>query len=764
MKLIIILLLWLHLLSFVIFDRITREDGAERIPYNIVLNTLAFFVLFSLFCSDGDAAGKLQRLLHMEGSYRDAARLSLFLIAHIALSWALARLYHRLSHPGIKLHACMRLVVPAVVIALVVSVFGLVFAAFGIRNLTITEVVAGENGSVTLQNNGTLSIEATDLSVCGVSLPEEIRPGEALNVPLDVPCHDGRIDLSRFGKTFEKIELPEMKCNALYTRSGDSWTLTSSDIRPEPPVLSAPSGFYDETFELSLSAGQGCRIYYTLDGTVPNINANLYTAPIAIHDRSDEPDIFLNYCNVTSDYIRKEFAYSISPKATVVRAVAVDEDERMSEPITATYFPGIRESRPILSLVMDPNDLFGDNGIYVTGSAYDQWYLSTFQRKNNTNEAPSPNFMREGEEWVRPASLELFTDGEATWKADVSAGIYGISTREYARKEFRLCGSDGDFLLQYGTDSFIAKYLAQGRAVTATDFRQAVLYLNGEPWEDIYLCRDLDKTNLGGVTVNNGVSDTPDAQQEYDCLSKLADDYGAFSECVDIQSYIDESCLRVFLADIDHSENWRSFVWKPDGGKWTWGLYDLNFGWDLLREEFSVENPWEIDPFTMYGEYQTSPVRAWPIFQKLCEKEDFVRRYALTMMDLVNTNLSAAHTLEALKSLDVEEPTYKAFFEHRAPYVISYTAQALGLSGETGTIELLSQKGTGSVRMNTVEPAFENGRFVGTYYTEYPVELNAQGDGFRLWRVTRNGEKTEQTERQIFVTVDGGVTVEAVFE
>ena len=59
----------------------------------------------------------------------------------------------------------------------------------------------------------------------------------------------------------------------------------------QPPVFSKGSGFYSSEFSLTLSAGSGCTVYYTLDGSdpTPNGNSQLYNSAISIRNVSNEP-------------------------------------------------------------------------------------------------------------------------------------------------------------------------------------------------------------------------------------------------------------------------------------------------------------------------------------------------------------------------------------------------------------------------------------------------------------------------------------------
>ncbi len=60
---------------------------------------------------------------------------------------------------------------------------------------------------------------------------------------------------------------------------------------PAGLCFSRESGFYEDSFELKLSAPFGARIYYTLDGSLPDEDAFLYTTPILIDDATSQPNL-----------------------------------------------------------------------------------------------------------------------------------------------------------------------------------------------------------------------------------------------------------------------------------------------------------------------------------------------------------------------------------------------------------------------------------------------------------------------------------------
>ncbi|MGN1083655.1 MAG: chitobiase/beta-hexosaminidase C-terminal domain-containing protein, partial [Lachnospiraceae bacterium] len=138
------------------------------------------------------------------------------------------------------------------------------------------------------------------------------------------------------------------------------------------PEFSAGGGFYEEGFELTITAPEGLTVYYTLDGSEPRVGSagtNAYTEPIRI----------LSY-----DEQRKTRLLT----ATVVRAVSVTADGEYGDVQTHTYFVAeamkTRYAVPVVSIVTDPDSLYDEEtGIFV-------------------------NPTESGREWERPAHFEYF--------------------------------------------------------------------------------------------------------------------------------------------------------------------------------------------------------------------------------------------------------------------------------------------------------------------------------------------------------------------
>ena len=161
--------------------------------------------------------------------------------------------------------------------------------------------------------------------------------------------------------------------------------------------FSKESGFYPTDFSLKLSSSNDSEIYYTIDGSDP-INSNttkLYTEPIYIKDRSEEPNIYSNYDENEDSPISvsRGLGYKKPPflveKGMIIRAVTKN-DKGFNKVINKSYFITTGQlaqykEYTVISLITNPDNLFDpDKGIYVTGNQYITW-------KNSEKYNPNKN-------------------------------------------------------------------------------------------------------------------------------------------------------------------------------------------------------------------------------------------------------------------------------------------------------------------------------------------------------------------------------------
>ncbi len=578
----------------------------------------------------------------------------------------------------------------------------------------------------------------------------------------------------------------------------------------QAPLLSAESGFYEEPFMLEISVPEGAKVYYTLDGSLPAADDMLYSEPIQItYGGGRESDVtFIQ--NMQEDWQNRE-GETHSNVATVLRALAVYEDGQASDAVTATYFIGLEDerNRTVVSLVADPEDLFGENGIYVTGKAYDDWYLGGQQ-----GDEPVANFLQRGKEWERPAVLEMF-QGDSILQQPVGIRIQGASAREhdnkrfsvYSRKEYSesswfdilVFGNSRvhSFMLRSGFMNGYIQHLVQDRDVASAESMEVMVYLNGAFWYDTIAQEKysrkyfqekygVDYENV--VIIKAGALEAGEAEDlelyhaVYDFLNTHdMSEAGAYEELdrlMDIQSYIDFSCVNVYFANLDYNESKNVICWRArktgygeyEDGRWRWALYDM----DLENLDYGVRME-DINTFTMDTHYAGSAFNTRPMYVALRQNPVFCRQFVLSFMDMVNTDFTVQRATEAMEDWGITMEWWgmypdwmENFFPARTEAVTGYLAEEFCLKGKKETVRLrVSDAGGGTVTLNTIVPDMSEGEWSGIYFTDYPVTVTASAnEGYRFvgWqseevRLEEPGNKSQTVE-----IPEGGLTLRAVFE
>lgn len=584
---------------------------------------------------------------------------------------------------------------------------------------------------------------------------------------------------------------------------------TAQAVMRTPPKLSAESGLYDEPFFLEISAPEGAQIYYTLDGSLPAADSALYTEPIIITYGGGRESSETFVQNMELDWLNAE-GESHPNAATVVRAVAVYEDGQISDAATATYFigGGFYKDKLVVSLVADPEDLFGENGIYVTGKEYDEWYLG-----GQAEAEPTPNFLKHGKEWERPAVLELF-HGSSFLQQPVGIRIQGASARDYGHKRFSVYarkeysgsswfdiplfgeGNCHSFVLRSGFMNGYILHLVQDRDVAAVESSECVVYLNGALW---YVTIAQEKYSRKYFQEKYGVDDDnviivkagaleagePEDLALYQAVYAFLDthdmteeaSYGQLDKLIDIQSYIDFSCVNVYFANLDYNETKNCLCWrtretesgKYGDGRWRWALYDMDL--ENLDYGFTMA---AINTFTLDTHYAGSAFNTRRMYVALRQNPLFCRQFVLSFMDMVNTVFTMQRASEAMATWEITPEWWgmqdwmEKFFPARTEYVTDYLAEEFGLTGTKEVLSLsVNDPEAGRIVLNTIEPDLSEGEWHGSYFTDYPVTVTAvanQGYRFKEWRLSSDGMNAGK-EAQLTVEIPvGGLALQAVFE
>lgn len=606
------------------------------------------------------------------------------------------------------------------------------------------------------------------------------------------------------GEVLDSVEVPQMEPNMAYARlttDSEEWLAevptpcAENDENPkylEEPLFSAESGFYDEEFQLSLTANEGEQIYYTLDGSTPDANSTLYTEAITVKNVSANPNVYRSIQNVVENWADNVPWQEPVDKAFIVRAVAIDSYGNSSDVVTKTYFVDMDEYKDgyVLSLVSDPDELFGDEGIYVTGKAYDDWYLG-----GREGAAPTPNFKLSGKSSEIETTVALFYN-DLLMEQPAGLRIQGASQRAGALKRFsvfsrreysgsryftyELFGEQmHSFFMRSDFEDALIHSLVTDRNVGTLGTVRAAVFLDGEFWYDTYLREKYSEDSLAvtyGLARENIRYEEKIPDEIYTFLDghdlSRAEDYAQFCELIDVQSYIDYMSTNIYMANMDASEYKNCRVWKSavdtgkgySDGRWRWLIYDMDaLAWNSIGYYQAMRH--EIDSFAQSKQYAGEAYNQERIYKALRGNEEFCKQFVLTFMDMVNHNFSREKLEEGMTAFGVGMEWNDGFFQYRTDAIVPALAKEFALQGTLEQITVSTNDAdAGYVTINTVTPDLTEGSWSGRYYTDYPVTITAvanEGYEFIGWR---NGENT-LNEAQISVQLtEGGCEWEAVFE
>ena len=555
----------------------------------------------------------------------------------------------------------------------------------------------------------------------------------------------------------------------------------------EEPIFSADSGFYDDEFYLSLQAGEGQSIYYTLDCSVPDRDAILYEDKILVRNVCKEPNVHIMRRNVVQDWDTYNPAYGLVDKVFVVRAVAMDDYGNKSDVVTKTYLVDMEEYQNInvVSVVADPDDLFGDNGIYVTGREYDEWYAG--------DRGPADilvNFLKKGRAYEINGHLTLLNDN-VLMDQEVGLRIQGASLRLnplkrfsiYARKEYSgsryfeydLFGKETHAMFTRGdiVDSMLHD-LVKNRDIGTQKAVPIKMFLDGEFWYDTHLREKYNEDYLSAVynvprdkveIFERVPSEVVNFLETHD-LSKM-EDYQKFSKMIDVDSYIEYMAINIYACNMDLTEKKNYRAWRTTEeteGKYgdqriRWLLYDMDY------LSWSGSDSYEIDSFSEKGSHADAPMNEHVVYKALWMNEEFRKKFVLTFMDIANETFSCETVSEQITKWGYDISWKSGFFEKRFDVIVPALAKEFELQGNLEEITLnVNNSKAGYVQINTIIPQLEEYGWNGMYYTDYPITITATGsEGYEFvgWKC---GEKMIKDARIEVQLAEGGCQWEAIFE
>jgi len=514
------------------------------------------------------------------------------------------------------------------------------------------------------------------------------------------------------------------------------------------PIFQNDIHFYESSTEVNITCGAAdCTIRYTLDGSEPTEQSNLYNNAITIDT------------------------------TTSIRAKAFQAGALASEIATSTYFINEQHTLPIIAINADPFDLYdSETGILQLGpnadTVYPYWGANYW------------------EEITLPISMEYFDENQER-KVQFNLGTEmhgGRGSRVNPQKAFRLLGgyefgdpvidypffedraidsykylvlrnSSGDYNHSHFRDGFAHETVIADTSlnVDCLAYKPVVMYLNGAYYGVINL---REKVSEYYLAENHGVNPFAIDFLEEDSLIIAGDrdrwnedtffvrnndlsiqanfDYAA--TLFDVESMADYFIVQTGLNNPDWPQNNIKY-WRPQtvDGKWRYILFDLDsamnrWGWTTaFRDMFGLKMR-KVGPGKIYLD----------MLKAFLENEEFYHYFCNRYADLFNTTFREEVFLnDVLTARDRIEPemlrhfekwtdtSYESWFVRRVIRLIDFAndrpsearrfvMEYFELPNEV-LLELKTYpEGAGTIKINTIQPDLP---WDGYYFNGIPVSL-----------------------------------------
>lgn len=467
-------------------------------------------------------------------------------------------------------------------------------------------------------------------------------------------------------------------------------------------------GFYDSDIYLTVATGQEGEVFYTSDGSMPDLreggSTRRYEEPILLTAGEEEAVMVYRF-----------------------RAAFADGTE--SEVVTNTYIMGKnvgeRYDTMVISLAAEEDDLYGyENGIFVEGKLRADWEAE-HPGEEATFDSPA-NYNVRGRESERDVHIEIFEeDGRRIIEQDGGIRISGNFTRQSEQKSFKLYARKGydevknrfryplfADMRSFGEQSIVDQYKSlkirntgndrsEGfirdelgmRLAAQTSFpdvqsvRPVSVYINGtyqglywmhstydeEYFEEKYGEYEGEMAVIGSGETN--MTGEPGSGAEEQCAAEYNELYAKYSAMdltedeacgelnryIDLENYLQYYALEIYMANRDWPYNniqaYR-YVAAPGeeyregtvfDGRYRYLLYDVDttMGLGTIRDSLNPDQSFETLALLEERGYA-------PLFTALMEREDCRQYFVSYVCDLLNGAYSTDNVALVLEDMHRE--------------------------------------------------------------------------------------------------------------
>jgi len=227
--------------------------------------------------------------------------------------------------------------------------------------------------------------------------------------------------------------------------------------------FSIQGGYVETGTKIELNTFDDSDIYYTIDGSFPNINSKKYVEPIIID------------------------------KTMVIKAISVSSGKVVSDYYSRTYFVGDKHDIAVVSLSTNNENLFGSSGIY-TNYRWDAERMISFEFYENdgtfgTSFVGGTKLVGQDSRNFPQKSMAIYLRKKYGQK-EVSYPFFEDGVTTFS--SFTLRNSGEDVIDMKMKDAFLVATIKGKMDVDHQDFRPVAVYINGNYW-GLYFIREKNK-------------------------------------------------------------------------------------------------------------------------------------------------------------------------------------------------------------------------------------------------------------------------------
>ncbi len=488
------------------------------------------------------------------------------------------------------------------------------------------------------------------------------------------------------GNILDKLYIPPMRTDVSYGRSIESNGFFYYDA-PTPgqkngvgfagysatPTLSAKGGLYEGVLVVTIDVPEGTTVRYTTDGSIPTLeNSTEYTVPLAFQN------------------------------SIVLRARSFQSGLQPSDTVTASYIMNTYFTLPVVSVVIDPEELYSEtDGLFTAGPNVDKSkgipFRNTIYRQFGKIPRPAyiEIFEQNGAGTVISQGVKLALGGDysldmpqKTLKIRAQAK-YGAKYFDYPLfedrpftyyKSFNLRNSGNDCVWTRMADGFQSQLIdLLDTDIIHLAFKPVIVYINGEyyghynmrerkdrfciaQWEglDMELADQITILRASYTTVQG-------SNKEYRALldrvkasspGKNPADLQYILDNVDVDSYFDYLAIEMFFGNSDIG-NTMFYKLPGEGQKYKWLIFDLDYG--MFSSSFNSPKSYT-KPKGMGDKLINNT-----IFLKLLENAE-MKQYFLERLAYIYRTLTPQVMNDKLTEIKaILEPEMSMHFERWAP-------------------------------------------------------------------------------------------------